>query len=577
MHEGRQPVLCRRGRTPHAQMLVVTCAHDELLTPVAEQVGGHARNRFGAVIGLAAVCIEDLLHFAGRDHLGDSRAAEHLALHVAVPVDEEVHGKAQTCELVAVFVQDCLGRSCAPKLCAGVSGKNVVGTASSRVLVAVFVEDDLPVCGIKECDTEGRTVLMTLPQLQTGTFRDKIPKVLRIAVTFSGAPEERSVIINDAVAHADLLPAVAVHIAGHEVMISLPGGTLRALVIGIKYPADGEFLIHHIDRRDRQARVIASAIDCAWMHAVQIRDAAVEAIHTVAVAIAPGIDIAAGDRKRNRIERRTSLTVEQRHILRAVEDIAAGIAVVFRSVADDLARAVLRAISSLGDEFCLAVKVKVCHAHLRIMLPCADVDPHVHAPQGLSSKRHAVDIDLVGVAGLRVVERLALPLEEDLILSVAVHIADTAVVRRVLCAGTVQRNIEVICSRTEPALLRGENLSTGETVHTILRIGRATAVLIACRVARLARIDQVAVAVELKCSIVRIIGIEAPAHKHAVSGFHGIDTPVKVFHDVVPRAVLGCCRNALHCHTRQHGASHDQCCNHRTDTSFLFHLNSSFG
>ena len=190
------------------------------------------------------------------------------------------------------------------------------------------MEDHLSVRCVKQRHAKGRTVLMTLPELQTGTLRDKVAKMLRITMTLARRPEEFAVVVDDAVAHADLLLAVVVHVSDHEVVVALSGSAFRALVVRVKDPADGKLFVHNIDCRDRHAGVVTTVVDGCRMHTVQICDAAVEAVHTVAVVVAPFADIASGDREIDGIKRSTGRTLKKRHVLSAIEDITAGVTIV---------------------------------------------------------------------------------------------------------------------------------------------------------------------------------------------------------------------------------------------------------
>ena len=134
------------------------------------------------------------------------------------------------------------------------------------------------------------------------------------------------------------------------------------------------------------------------MFTVKICDTAVHSVNTVAVVIAPVGDFSTWDGEINSIQRLTCLTVEKCHILRAVKDIAAAVAVIFVCIADDLSLAVLSSVGSLGDEFGFSVAVEVCNAHLGIMLTCTDILTEVYPPEVLAFESVAVDDNIVSLA-----------------------------------------------------------------------------------------------------------------------------------------------------------------------------------
>ena len=89
----------------------------------------------------------------------------------------------------------------------------------------------------------------------------------------------------------DLVSSVAVHVADAEVVIALaaPGGVWirRAGVAGVEGPDVGERAVAPVPGREHRARVVAAGHDQAGPLAVEIGDAGQEAIHAVAVVVAP--------------------------------------------------------------------------------------------------------------------------------------------------------------------------------------------------------------------------------------------------------------------------------------------------
>ena len=310
------------------------------------------------------------------------------------------------------------------------------------------------------------------------------------------------------------------------------------------------------------------------MNTVKISDSRVHTLTAVSVVIAPcrlgcvACSVAAGDGEIYGIESSSCSALEECQILGTCENGTAAASVVLAGSADDLACAVNGAVAGLCDELSLAVTVKIGYAHLSVVLSCTDVDAHIYAPELLSCKGIAVDVDIACISCLGVVLGVAgVPFQEYLVLTVAVNVADTAVIWRI-CTGAsvghcesarnVQRNIEVVRAGGEAAVLRGDDLAVSERVDAVLGVGAALCVPEVGSLAGLARVDELVVAVEAEFSIVGIVGIIAPAHEHSVTRLYRVDTAVEVLHDCVTVAA-----HAVSCVSRERcSLSHEHtCCN----------------
>ena len=212
------------------------------------------------------------------------------------------------------------------------------------------------------------------------------------------------------------------------------------------------------------------------------------------------------------------------------------------------------------------------------MLTGTDIPAHINAPEGLAFEGKAVDIDIIGVACLRIVQSLTFPFKEYLILSVTVNIANDAVIWSILRTGTIQGNVEVIRTGIEMAVLRGNNSAVYHCVNTVFGICISSVILIAgCSGSGFARIDELTVTAEPELSIVCIISVPAPAHEHSVSGLYCIDTTVKMLDDILSCPILCGC---WHCSyiSRHCTYSYHQCgriCLKFSESHF-YHLSESF-
>ncbi|MNC26291.1 hypothetical protein D3C75_744160 [compost metagenome] len=101
------------------------------------------------------------------------------------------------------------------------------------------------------------------------------------------------------------------------------------------------------------------------------------------------------------------MSVEQGEIFRTRQDIPAFVAVILRAVADYGAFAVFRAVRRFDDDFGFTVAVQIIHHQLGIMRSRADVDTQIDSPEPRAVKFNGVDIDIAGIAGLRIVFRVA--------------------------------------------------------------------------------------------------------------------------------------------------------------------------
>jgi hypothetical protein len=199
--------------------------------------------------------------------------------------------------------------------------------------------------------------------------------------------------------------------------------------VAVERPAPGQRAVAEVPGDDHGAGVVAAGHDDARPRAVQVRGAGQEPVDPVAVAVAPRRHGAA---RRHVVGGRSiALPVWPLNTVRnsgpdRMYPTSCGSR---RSRCRSPAGAVLGAVGGLHGDLGLAVAVVVEHLELGVVRAGPDVAAEVDAPQPGAVQLVRVDVDVAGVAGLRVVLGVGrIPLEHDLVLAVAVQVADARVV-----------------------------------------------------------------------------------------------------------------------------------------------------
>ena len=558
VHQALDAVVGVVGGRVDADAVAAGLADDQLLTPVTEDVGGETGRALGGVAGVVAVGGEEGREGAVLLHLGDGRgricvAVEDLALEVAVPVAQEVDRRTAAGERVAGHIEHRRAAVLliAPKLGAGVVRPDIVAAAAASVAVGiVMVEDDLLLVGIVEGDAvAGALLLVADIDLDAGIRRVEVADVHRVAVALLGGVVELAVVVDDGGAGDDLLLAVVVDVGGHGIVVAVAvgiGGGIGGP--GVIHPELLELLVLHGIGRGGQTSVVAAAGHDAGMDAVQIGDRAPEAVHAVGLVagLAPLGRVAAAGLIVDGIEGSAGGAVEEGIILRAGVDEAVAVTVVLGGIADDLAGAVLGAVSGLAGHLALAVEVEVPHEELRIVRTCADVHAEVDAPEAGAVQAVAVDEDIAGLALLGIVLGvIGIPLEEELVLAVPVHIAHGHVVRGVAAARLGELDVEIRRRGRDLAGVVGDALGAAPALHAVgvgctaglvEEAGRALGVAV---VLGRAGVDLLAAAEEAELRVIRVRGEESPAHEHPAVRLDGADAAVEVLDDIARGLVIG--------------------------------------
>ena len=220
-------------------------------------------------------------------------------------------------------------------------------------------------------------------------------------------------------------------------------------------PFRGDFAVFQLNRPKVGAGVVASRKYGArkGVGAVEISHAGKVALAAVAVVVTPETLLRIGGRTaegagavrvvKHRVDGFAGLTIESGQVFRTTQDMTARSAVVscvacvldgghIAGLVHVGTCAVLAARGRLAHQLSLSVAVEVIHHILRVVGAGADVLTQIHAPQLLAVELVAVDIHVARVAALAVVLGVArIPFHEQLILAVAINIANRAVVRSV--------------------------------------------------------------------------------------------------------------------------------------------------
>ena len=223
--------------------------------------------------------------------------------------------------------------------------------------------EDLFLIQVKKGNTvAGRAFLMADPRLETGVCGIQVADVHCVAVTLTCGVVEGSVVVDNTGAGNDLLPAVAVNVNRHTVVVSAAISGSAGACARVEDPQLLQLFILHSPGGGGHSTVVASSGDNAWVNAVKIRNSSPEAIHAVELvgAFSPGGGGASAHFKIHSIKGSSCLSVEQGVILRTGDDESVGIAVNCVGT-DALSGSVNSSVGSFAGHFALAVQVEVCN------------------------------------------------------------------------------------------------------------------------------------------------------------------------------------------------------------------------
>jgi hypothetical protein len=317
-------------------------------------------------------------------------------------------------------------------------GVDVHADAAADVLaVARVAPEGLAGGGLVHLDAVLAIALRALvdhEDLQAFARGVELADVQRVAMTEAGAVEQLAAAGDGGGAVHDVLLPVAVDIGDREPVRALAEGRLAAGFRAVEHPALAELAAAPVPGGDHRPRVIAAREHAAGQltvdSAAQPGGAGQEAVDAVAVAVAPGLALAAALGHIGLAgQQRARAAVEDRDELRTGEHMAALVAVLGHRVAEHPAATVHRAVGRADHQLGAAIAVEVFRHEGRVVRARADVGPQVDAPELAAVEPVGVDQGRRGDTGLRVVLGIRrLPLEHDLERAVAVEVGRRAVV-----------------------------------------------------------------------------------------------------------------------------------------------------
>src|SRR5262245_678167 len=207
----------------------------------------------------------------------------------------------------------------------------------------------------------------------------------RVPVSPARREKPGPVVINRAGTVHDLVSSIAVHVADAELVIALsaPRGVWigRAGVACVEGPDSCERAVAPVPGREHGASVITSGHNEAGPLSVEISDARQEAVHAIAVTVAPVAHCAARDDVARCGHSRAGLSIEDGQKFRPGEDVARGVAKIGVRVSDYRAHAVNGPVSRLAGDLRPPIGADVLDLKLCVVSAGANVTPEVDAPE----------------------------------------------------------------------------------------------------------------------------------------------------------------------------------------------------
>src|SRR5438067_415226 len=129
--------------------------------------------------------------------------------------------------------------------------------------------------------------------------------------------------------------------------------------VAVKNPSLCQPAISPIPGRQHRASVVAAAHDDAGTHTIQVSDAGIEAIDTIAIVIAPIRGITAWRNVIGSSQSFASQSVKDCQKLRAIQNIAVRTAIIRFRITNYFAGAIHGAVSRLADYFRATVTIEI--------------------------------------------------------------------------------------------------------------------------------------------------------------------------------------------------------------------------
>ena len=256
--EGVDAVGGGNGCSVDAQSAVALCAHDEFLTPVAEDVGDGSGVVLGTVAGVAASGGEESSSAGlvdGTFASGAARAVHDLVEEVSVPVDALVEVAP-----VEGIVGASGGGSALDDLVGGQGDESglrgashgtgefvgeVAGEGSSVVARGLQAVEDLARGGV--IVGAGGFVLVAGELLLSVAIGVEVGAVLCVAVSESCGAETLAVVVDNHASEDNLIASVPVHVGNLEVVESIAEVGVVPSAVVVPAPALREFVGDGVD------------------------------------------------------------------------------------------------------------------------------------------------------------------------------------------------------------------------------------------------------------------------------------------------------------------------------------------
>src|SRR5690606_19118623 len=263
-----------------------------------------------------------------------------------------------------------------------------------------------------------------------------------------------------------------------------------------------------------------------------------EAVHPVAVGLAPRGHVAAGRHVVHCVQGPAGAPVEDGEVFRSGQDVSGGVAVVGVGGADHRPGAVAGPVSGFHGDFGAPVAVVVIDLELGVVGPSADVDAQVDPPQEGAVEFVGVEEDRPGVAGLGVVLGVGgLPLQDDLVAAVAVEVADAGVVGLIgvggavdgAARGTLQRHVQVAVGEVEGGCGGAQFHAVDDRPHCVGGVGWGAGVKVGGGGGEGGGVDAGGSAVDVERDVAGVRAEQPPAHQVPVAAAHADQSAVDPF------------------------------------------------
>lgn len=184
------------------------------------------------------------------------------------------------------------GRPC---FVAVVVGINIHTNPAADIVVGGNAPEDFPSAGIVQLDAGWiRRRFMDGEHFQPRTAGIDVRHMHGVAVAQSGGIHDRPIIIDGHSTVNYLVPTVSIHIGDGKLVVALARGDVIPGIIAVEHPNRDKLIVHPVEGGDHRSSVVASGHQQTRPYSIQICHSRQEAVHPVAVAVAPSGHIPRG-------------------------------------------------------------------------------------------------------------------------------------------------------------------------------------------------------------------------------------------------------------------------------------------